>query len=139
MATNTMNGFGMSVDELGKVNDMLSSTAAHSATNVLELAEAVKNAAPLAKNCGVGIQETNAALGTLANVGIKGADAGTALKQVFMGLSTESDKGAKALKKYGLEINQQTIEVDGLAGTLKKLYESGIGKNKKDHCGILRR
>ena len=117
MATNTMNGFGMSVDELGKVNDMLSSTAAHSATNVLELAEAVKNAAPLAKNCGVGIQETNAALGTLANVGIKGADAGTALKQVFMGLSTESDKGAKALKKYGLEINQQTIEVDGLAGT----------------------
>ena len=139
MATNTMNGFGMSVDELGKVNDILSSTAAHSATNVLELAEAVKNAAPLAKNCGVGIQETNAALGTLANVGIKGADAGTALKQVFMGLSTESDKGAKALKKYGLEINQQTIEVDGLAGTLKKLYESGIGKNNQDLADVFGR
>lgn len=139
MATNTMNGFGMSVDELGKVNDMLSSTAAHSATNVLELAEAVKNAAPLAKNCGVGIQETNAALGTLANVGIKGADAGTALKQVFMGLSTESDKGAAALKKYGLEINQQTVEVDGLAGTLKKLYESGIGKNNQDLADVFGR
>ena len=139
MATNTMNGFGMSVDELGKVNDILSSTAAHSATNVLELAEAVKNAAPLAKNCGVGIQETNAALGTLANVGIKGADAGTALKQVFMGLSTESDKGAKALKKYGLEINQQTIEVDGLAGTLKKLYESGIGKSNQDLADVFGR
>ena len=139
MATNTMNGFGMSVDELGKVNDMLSSTAAHSATNVLELAEAVKNAAPLAKNCGVDIQETNAALGTLANVGIKGADAGTALKQVFMGLSTESDKGAKALKKYGLEINQQTIEVDGLAGTLKKLYESGIGKSNQDLADVFGR
>lgn len=139
MATNTMNGFGMSVDELGKVNDTLSSTAAHSATNVLELAEAVKNAAPLAKNCGVGIQETNAALGTLANVGIKGADAGTALKQVFMGLSTESDKGAKALKKYGLEINQQTIEVDGLAGTLKKLYESGIGKSNQDLADVFGR
>lgn len=139
MATNTMNGFGMSVDELGKVNDILSSTAAHSATNVLELAEAVKNAAPLAKNCGVGIQETNAALGTLANVGIKGADAGTALKQVFMGLSTESDKGAAALKKYGLEINQQTVEVDGLAGTLKKLYESGIGKNNQDLADVFGR
>lgn len=139
MATNTMNGFGMSVDELGKVNDMLSSTAAHSATNVLELAEAVKNAAPLAKNCGVGIQETNAALGTLANVGIKGADAGTALKQVFMGLSTESDKGVAALKKYGLEINQQTVEVDGLAGTLKKLYESGIGKNNQDLADVFGR
>ena len=139
MATNTMNGFGMSVDELGKVNDMLSSTAAHSATNVLELAEAVKNAAPLAKNCGVGIQETNAALGTLANVGIKGADAGTALKQIFMGLSTESASGAKALAKYGLEINQETIAVDGLAGTLKKLYESGIGKSNQDLADVFGR
>ena len=139
MATNTMNGFGMSVDELGKVNDMLSSTAAHSATNVLELAEAVKNAAPLAKNCGVGIQETNAALGTLANVGIKGADAGTALKQIFMGLSTESANGAKALAKYGLEINQETIAVDGLAGTLKKLYESGIGKSNQDLADVFGR
>lgn len=139
MATNTMNGFGMSVDELGKVNDILSSTAAHSATNVLELAEAVKNAAPLAKNCGVGIQETNAALGTLANVGIKGADAGTALKQIFMGLSTESANGAKALAKYGLEINQETIAVDGLAGTLKKLYESGIGKSNQDLADVFGR
>lgn len=139
MATNTMNGFGMSVDELGKVNDILSSTAAHSATNVLELAEAVKNAAPLAKNCGVGIQETNAALGTLANVGIKGADAGTALKQIFMGLSTESADGAKALAKYGLEINQETIAVDGLAGTLKKLYESGIGKSNQDLADVFGR
>jgi TP901 family phage tail tape measure protein len=139
MATNTMNGFGMSVDELGKVNDILSSTAAHSATNVLELAEAVKNAAPLAKNCGVGIQETNAALGTLANVGIKGADAGTALKQIFMGLSTESASGAKALAKYGLEINQETIAVDGLAGTLKKLYESGIGKSNQDLADVFGR
>ena len=139
MATNTMNGFGMSVDELGRVNDILSSTAAHSATNVLELAEAVKNAAPLAKNCGVGIQETNAALGTLANVGIKGADAGTALKQIFMGLSTESANGAKALAKYGLEINQETIAVDGLAGTLKKLYESGIGKSNQDLADVFGR
>ena len=139
MATDTMNGFAMSVDELGIVNDMLSSTAAHSATNVLELAEAVKNAAPLATNCGIGIQETNAALGTLANVGIKGADAGTALKQVFMGLSTESEAGAKALAKYGLQINQETIAADGLAGTLKKLYESGIGKSNQDLADVFGR
>lgn len=139
MATNTMNGFAMSVDELGTVNDMLSSTAAHSATNVLELAEAVKNAAPLAANCGIGIQETNAALGTLANVGIKGADAGTALKQVFMGLSTESEAGAKALAKYGLQINQETIAADGLAGTLKKLYDSGIGKSNQDLADVFGR
>ena len=72
-------------------------------------------------------------------MGIKGADAGTALKQVFMGLSTESEAGAKALAKYGLQINQETIAADGLAGTLKKLYDSGIGKSNQDLADVFGR
>ena len=131
LATNVMNGFGLSVDQLGRVNDNLSSTASHSATNVLELGEAVKNVAPLANNCGIKIEEVCAALGTLANVGIKGADAGTALKQVLIGLSSETPKGVKAMAQYGLNINQATIAADGLEGTLKKLAESGIGKDNQ--------
>ena len=131
LLTNTLNGFNMAVSESGKTTDIMSSTAAHSATNVLDLGEALKNAAPLANNCKIALQETNAALGTLANVGIKGADAGTGLKQFLIGLSSEAPKGAKALQKYGLEINQATLAADGLAGTLKKLYESGIGQDNQ--------
>lgn len=131
LLTNTLNGFNMAVSDSQKATDIMSSTAAHSATNVLDLGEALKNAAPLANNCKIAIQETNAALGTLANVGIKGADAGTGLKQFLIGLSSEAPKGAKALQKYGLEINQATLAADGLAGTLKKLYDSGIGQDNQ--------
>ena len=134
-----MNGFGLSVDQLGRVNDNLSSTAAHSATNVLELGEAVKNVAPLANNCGINIEEVCAALGTLANVGIKGADAGTAMKQMLAGLSTEAPKGAKAMARYGLNINQATLAADGLQGTLKKLFESGIGTDNQALADIFGR
>lgn len=139
LTTNVMNGFGLSVDQLGRVNDNLSSTAAHSATNVLELGEAVKNVAPLANNCGLSIEEVCAALGTLANVGIKGADAGTAMKQMLAGLSTEAPKGAKAMAKYGLNINQATLAADGLQGTLKKLFESGIGTDNQALADIFGR
>lgn len=139
LATNTMNGFGLQTDKLTRVTDVLSSTAAHSATDVLQLGEAEKNAAPLAKVLGISIEETNAALGTLANVGIKGADAGTGLKQVLIGLSTESQKGAKALAKYGLEINKDTIAADGLVGTLKKLHDSGIGESAQDLADVFGR
>lgn len=139
LTTNVMNGFGLSVDQLGRVNDNLSSTAAHSATNVLELGEAVKNVAPLANNCGINIEEVCAALGTLANVGIKGADAGTAMKQMLAGLSTEAPKGAKAMAKYGLNINQATLAADGLQGTLKKLFESGIGTDNQALADIFGR
>lgn len=131
LATNVMNGFGLSVDQLSRVNDNLSSTASHSATNALELGEAIKTVAPLANNCGINIEEVSAALGTLANVGIKGADAGTALKQVLIGLSSETPKGSKAMAKYGLNINQASIAADGLSGTLKKLADSGIGKDNQ--------
>lgn len=131
LATNVMNGFGLTVDQLTRVNDNLSSTASHSATNALELGEAIKTVAPLANNCGISIEEVSAALGTLANVGIKGSDAGTALKQVLIGLSSETPKGAKAMAKYGLNINQATIAADGLSGTLKKLAESGIGQDNQ--------
>ena len=127
--TNTMNEFGLKVSDLEKISDILSSTAAHSATNVELLGDALTNAAPLAKNCGIGIQETNAALGTLANVGIKGSDAGTALRQFFLGLSHDTPKGQAALKKYGLQINQTTLQADGLQKTLEKLSKSGIGKD----------
>lgn len=131
LATNVMNGFGLTVDQLTRVNDNLSSTASHSATNALELGDAIKTVAPLANNCGISIEEVSAALGTLANVGIKGSDAGTALKQVLIGLSSETPKGAKAMAKYGLNINQATIAADGLSGTLKKLAESGIGQDNQ--------
>ena len=127
--TNTMNEFGLKVSDLGKISDILSSTAAHSATNVELLGDALTNAAPLAQNCGIGIQETNAALGTLANVGIKGADAGTALRQFFLGLSHDTPQGSKALAKYGLVINQTTLQAEGLQKTLEKMSKSGIGRD----------
>lgn len=127
--TNTMNEFGLKVSDLGQISDILSSTAAHSATNVELLGDALTNAAPLAQNCGIGIQETNAALGTLANVGIKGADAGTALRQFFLGLSHDTPQGAKALAKYGLVINQTTLQAEGLQTTLEKMSKSGIGRD----------
>lgn len=127
--TNTMNEFGLKVSDLGSISDILSSTAAHSATNVELLGDALTNAAPLAQNCGIGIQETNAALGTLANVGIKGADAGTALRQFFLGLSHDTPQGSKALAKYGLVINQTTLQAEGLQATLEKMSKSGIGRD----------
>lgn len=139
LMTNTMNGFQMKVSELGKVNDMLSATAANSATNVLEEGEAMTNAAPLANNLKIGIQETSAAIGTLANVGIKGADAGTGLRQFFMGLSTETPEATKALKAYGLQINQSTVAADGLQKTLAKMSASGIGKDNNALAAVFGR
>lgn len=129
--TNVSNGFNMGVGGMAEVSDSLSWTASHSATNVSQLAEALKNAAPFGAALGQPIEEVNASLGVLADVGIKGADAGTALRMVMLGLATSTAKQQKVFEKYGIEINQQTMMHDGLTRTLEKLRASGIMKSSE--------
>lgn len=136
IATNVMNGFGKEVSDLGNINDVLSSTAAHSATNVSDLAEALKIAAPIATTAKIGIEETNAALGTLANVGFKGTDAGTGVKQILIGISSQSSEAAKTLKRYGVNLNETALKNDGLVKSLQKLKDSGIGNSIGDLVAV---
>lgn len=122
--TNTLNMFNLNVNEAARVNDVLSSTAANTATNVSELYDALANAAPVASVLGFNIEEVNAALGALAQRGVKGADAGTQLRMAFVKLTDPAI--LKKLKEYNINIDEQTIKADGLAGTLKKLYNAQL-------------
>lgn len=128
ITTNVMNGFGLEVKDMGRVNDVLSSTAAHSATNISMLAEAEKNAAPFGHSLGQSIEEVNAALGVLADVGIKGSDAGTAIRMVLMGLASPTAKQQKAFKQLGVDISESSLRSEGLTKTLEKLRDSGVMK-----------
>ena len=128
ITTNVMNGFGLEVKDMGRVNDVLSSTAAHSATNISMLAEAEKNAAPFGHSLGQSIEQVNAALGVLADVGIKGSDAGTAIRMVLMGLASPTAKQQKAFKQLGVDISESSLRSEGLTKTLEKLRNSGVMK-----------
>lgn len=122
--TNTLNMFNLSVEDAARVNDVLSSTAANTATNVSELYDALANAAPVASVLGFNIEEVNAALGALAQRGVKGADAGTQLRMAFVKLTDPAI--LKKLKEYNINIDEQTIKADGLAGTFRKLYQAQL-------------
>lgn len=122
--TNTLNMFNLKVEDAARVNDVLSSTAANTATNVAELYDALANAAPVASVLGFNIEEVNAALGALAQRGVKGADAGTQLRMAFVKLTDPAI--LKKLKEYNINIDEQTIKADGLAGTFRKLYNAQL-------------
>lgn len=124
----TMRGFKMPIteEEMTRANDVLSKVSASSATNVLEIAEAMKNAAPFGSTLGQSIEEVSASLGVLADVGVRGADAGTALRMVMLGLATETPKQQKVFKEFGIEITQQSLASEGLTKTLQRLKDSGI-------------
>lgn len=124
IVTNSLNMFGLQVDQTSRVNDVLSSTAANSATDINLLYEALVNAAPAAHVLGFSIEETSAAIGALANKGVKGANAGTALR---MSLTKMADpKIIKKMNEMGVAIDEQTMKEEGLLATVKRLKDAQL-------------
>ena len=124
----TMRGFKLpfTEEEMTKASDILSKTAASSATNILEIAEALKNAAPFASALGIPLEEVAAALGVLADRGVRASDAGTAMRMTLLGLAEPTSRAGKIFKNYGIDISQAALETKGLSGVLDELNKSGI-------------
>lgn len=83
IAANQLRVFRMDASKTGEVADILAATANGSAQNLTDLGEALKTAAPFAAQAGGTLKDTSAALGVLANMGIRGSIAGTALAKSY--------------------------------------------------------
>ncbi|NMA46459.1 MAG: phage tail tape measure protein, partial [Lentisphaerae bacterium] len=107
IAANNMAVFGMEASQMGDIADIMTVTANSSAQTLHDLGEALKMAGPHAKRAGVDLKETSAALGILANMGIRGSLAGTALGKSFKRLADTDVQ--KYLKDFGIE----TVDANG--------------------------
>lgn len=107
IAANNMRVFGMRAEEMTDAADILTVTANGSAQNLVDLGEALKMAGPHAKNAGSDLKETCAALGILANMGIKGSLAGTALGKSFKRLADPE------VQDYLLQFGIRTVDASG--------------------------
>jgi len=121
IAANNMRVFGIESSKMADVADILTATANGSAQTLTDLAEALKMAGPQAKAAGENIRDTSAALGILANMGIKGSLAGTALRKSYSQFA--SVKVQDQLKAVGVE----TVDANG---DLRKMADimADIGK-----------
>lgn len=96
IVSNALNMFGLSAGKAGDAADVLVATANNSAQTLDDLFEALKMVGPQAKAAGYDIRETSAALGILANVGIKGSMAGNAVKRALQQFADPATQGKLA-------------------------------------------
>ncbi len=90
IAANNMAVFGINASQAEHVADILAITANSSAQKLEDLGEALKTAGPFAASAGQSLEQAAAAIGVLANMGIRGAMAGTALAKSYKRLSDAS-------------------------------------------------
>ena len=102
LVTDSMSALGMETKDVTKFTDQLAKTSQKSNTNVSQLGEAILTVGGTAKTLAGGTVELNTQLGILADNGIKGAEGGTALRNIILSLSAPTDKAAKLMKELGL-------------------------------------
>lgn len=103
MVTDAQSALGLSLEETSELVDMMARTSSKSNTSVAQLGEAILTVGGTAKTLSGGTTELNMALGVLADNGIKGAEGGTALRNMILSLSAPTDKAAAQLKAMGIE------------------------------------
>lgn len=107
LATDAMSALGIEAgnENLTHFGDEMAMTASKANTSVAQLGEAILTVGGTAKGLAGGTVGLNTALGILANNGIKGAEGGTALRNVILSLSAPTDKAAEKMKDLGIEVN----------------------------------
>lgn len=104
MVTDTASAMGLSIEETTSLVDTMARTSQMTNTSVAQLGEGLLTVGGTAKNLSGGVNEASAALGVLADNGIKGAEGGTVLRNVILSLTAPTDKAAKAMKQYGIDV-----------------------------------
>jgi TP901 family phage tail tape measure protein len=109
---------------MARVMDVLTRGAADSTTNVEELFDAVKVGGPIAKTAGVSIEQFVAYTETLAAVGIKGSDAGTAIRNMFLELGAPSTAAAKGMAHLGVKLAKTKDGAIDMTATVERFSKA---------------
>lgn len=102
LITDSMSALGLGMDELESFSDKLAKTSQKSNTNIAQLGEAILTVGGTAKTLSGGVTELNTMLGLIADNGIKGAEGGTALRNIILSLSAPTDTAAAAMERLNI-------------------------------------
>lgn len=128
MVTDSMSALGDAAGTTEGFVDKMAKTSQKSNTNVQQLGEAILTVGGTAKNLAGGVVEMNTVLGIFADNGVKGAEGGTALRNVILSLTAPTDKAKKQMEALGLQVfdangnmrplNETFNDLNGILGTM---------------------
>ena len=99
VAGSTIRAFGMDATETGKLTDVMATAFSGSALDLTRFQESMKMVAPVAKSAGMSAEDVTSRLMQLADAGIHGSQAGTALRRIIVELGSTGGDTAGSIKK----------------------------------------
>ena len=133
IVTDALTAFGLSAKDSTHFADVLAAASSNANTNVSMMGETFKYVAPVAGALGFSVEDVSTAIGLMANSGIKGSQAGTALRNIFTRMVKPTKDSAKVMKDLGISVTDssgQMKDFDTIMGDLRKGFD-GLSEAEK--------
>lgn len=127
IVTDALTAFGLQASDSAHFADVLAQASSKSNTNVGLMGETFKYVAPVAGALGYSIEDTAVAIGLMANSGIKGSQAGTALRSTITRLAKPVGEAKDAVEELGISITNADGTMKPLSQTMLELREKFAG------------
>ena len=112
LVTDYLSAFNMTAEDTGRMVDVLAYAQANANTTVDGLGQAFKNCAANCNAAGMDVETTSAAIAMMANQGLKGSEAGTALNAVMRDMTQRMEDGS-------IKIGDATVAVMDAQGNYR--------------------
>lgn len=124
IAASTLRGFQLNASEAGHVADVLAKNAADTNAAIMDTGYAMKYIAPVAQSVGWSLEEVTAAIGVMADSGIKGEQAGTTLRGALTRLMKPTDDMVASMKELGITFYDSQVKMKPLSTIVDELQKS---------------
>ena len=137
VAASALNAFGLEAGEAAHVANVFARAAADTNAEALDMGEAMKYVGPVAKAMGISIEETAAAIGIMSDAGIKGGQAGTALRGALSRLSRPTKQMTKMMDALGVSFYDAEGNMLPLRDQVAVLQKSFAGLTQEERNNAL--
>lgn len=121
LITSAMRVFDLQASQSAHIADVFANAINASKLDIEKLRTAMNYVGPVAQSAGISLEETSAALMTLANSGLRASTMGTGLRAIISELSDPSAKLEKAARKAGISLESLNPSSNGLSTVLSNL------------------
>lgn len=132
IVTDALTAMGYSAGDASHLADVMAAASANANTNVGLMGSTFQYAAPIVGALGYSMEDTAVAIGLMANAGIKGDKAGTALRAMLTRLSAPPKECAAEMERLGISLTDSEGNMKSLDAVMGDLRTAFAGMSESE-------
>lgn len=132
IVTDALTAMGYKAGDAGKLADVMAAASSNANTNVSLMGKTFQYVAPILGTLGMSMEDAAVAIGLMANSGIKGDKAGTALRSTLTRLSAPPAQCAKEMERLNISLTDSNGEMRSLDDVMKDMRKAFEGLSEEE-------